>query len=96
MTIAHRLRCALVDNPATSAELTLILCDIAAPAQVRAALATEYLGGRVRRTGSVRKYVYELTDLGRRAADNPNILRAASRRRTRYHRAIAPQTAAGG
>jgi hypothetical protein len=84
-TIAHRLRAALIAGPATSAELCALLANIATPAQVRTAIATEYAGGRITRIGHARKYIYFLTVVGLNAAANPNYLRSGRHRRTRYY-----------
>ena len=75
------------------AEGALTLAEIAArcpstptTVAVGCAMSAELREGRVTREGDAGSYRYRITELGRAAAANPNVLRRGRRRRSRAHR----------
>lgn len=88
---AHRIaeirRC-LADStePLTLAEIAARCASAPTTTQVGCAMYEETRAGRVCRHGDSGQYRYALTDTGRAAAADPNLLRRGRRRRTRGNR----------
>lgn len=82
------MRCALCQaiTPLTLAEIAARCASTPTTVAVGCAMAAELREGRVTREGAAGTYRYRITELGRAAAANPNVLRRGRRRRSRAHR----------
>lgn len=82
------MRAALVraEAPLTLAEIAARCPSKPSTVAVGCAMAAELREERVTREGEAGSYRYRITDLGRAAAANPNVLRRGRRRRSRAHR----------